>query len=146
MDELKTSKENLLKLIKAWQESEAVPIMDKFGNIDQYPIYLVKLGEVNECNSSCCALGYAPSIEGLEVKEEDFGFDEDEDEYLFCYEKYSARILPALEVRQYRWDYLFGSNWPNDRNAFIKRAKLMIDLDFEPTEEMREEYKNLHPF
>lgn len=118
---------NLKLLIKAWEGAGFHPKMREFGGIEGKNQSHLKIGLVNECGTSCCALGFAPSVKGLEIQAEDFCLLFDHEPKL-DFLLYSSRIFPYLTKRA--WIFLFDSDWTNNRLLFIKRAEALINSDF----------------
>lgn len=138
MDKKEVTIHNLKLLIAHWQQLNFDPVMMYFGGISSVPRIALNIGRFNNCGSNCCPIGIAPEVKGLEIQDADFRNG------LFCYFRYSARIFPALYTKDLdNWDYLFSDVWPDDRDAFIKRAKALIDADLKFTKEMREEIETL---
>ena len=113
---------NNLKLLRAaWENNEFEPNMADYGGIVDEWIVELDVGLTNECGTDCCIIGYAPSVIGLEIKEEDFLFDE------FSYDRYSNRLFPYLEKVYADWLFLFGSSHPNSKEAFFKRLDIFLN-------------------
>ena len=89
-------------------------------------IQIDNLGEVNspECGTSCCVLGFSPSIPGLAAIEDDFhgGIDSK----TMSYDRYSVRLFPCLDVEGQTWEYLFGTINDDGVDDFVRRASKMI--------------------
>ena len=68
------------------------------------------------CGTTCCVLGAAPMIPGLEMIPDDLDFSFPD------FLKYSNRILPWLDINSYQWSHLFNHANSNDLEAFIGRA------------------------
>ena len=82
----------------------------------------VSLNEVNgpECGTSCCILGFCPSIPGLAAIKDDLYIDGMN--YLY----YSERIFPYFVVQDDDWEFLFGPYNNNSIESFICRADKII--------------------
>lgn len=128
--------ENLRLLKGAWEKNDFDPKMFYYGGIDDVYSSDLIVGEINQCGTDCCALGYAPNVAGLEIQESDFVTGQ------FNYDDYSERIFPALSNEfdnSEAWTYLFGHLWPNSRVDFLRRINYLIDMDLEITPEMQDE-------
>lgn len=143
MNDKELTLKNLKLLRDAWEKLDFDPTMHCFGGISDRGIDSLKLGKVNECGTNCCALGYAPSVEGLEITDSDFDYSEYWEECTFDYDKYSSRIFPALESSLNRsnnlWTYLFGGLWSDNRKHFLNRIDEVIANDLKFTSVMLEE-------
>lgn len=129
-------------------KEDFVPNMADYGGIDGRKKKFLKLNEVNECGTSCCALGIAPSINGLEIASEDFAvvinISEIGMEECFNYAKYSKRIFPLLHLfsignrgtgSKYfvnkAWMYIFDNRNPNDRDLLLERMNYVLENNLE---------------
>ena len=86
-------------------------------------IQIDNLGDVNspECGTSCCILGFSPSIPGLAAIEDDLYIGS-----IMSYDRYSVRLFPCLDVEGQPWEYLFGTINDDDVDDFVRRANKMI--------------------
>ena len=80
------------------------------------------LNEVNspECGTSCCILGFSPSIPGLAAIKDDLYTDG------MNYLGYSERLFPYFAVQDDNWEFLFGHRNNNSIESFICRADKII--------------------
>ena len=82
----------------------------------------ISLNEVNRptCGTSCCVLGFCPSIPGLEAIKCDVGHNG------MNYLNYSERIFPYFYIQDDNWEFLFGPHNNNSVESFICRATKTI--------------------
>ena len=120
--------ENLKLLRDAWKQKSFEPVMWEYGGIQSHSLVNLKVEQVNDCGTSCCGLGLAPSVKGLEIVASDFRYN-DYDDIAFSYNKYSERIFPEIEVNYQKWNFIFSEYWANDRIQLIKRMTHMIEND-----------------
>lgn len=116
---------NLKILRDAWAKQDFDPDMRDFGGIDNDHKIVIEVGKTNDCGTDCCALGFAPSVKGLEVESSDFTHAH------FDYDSYSDRLFPLLENQCFTWGFLFGGFHPDSREAFLERINYAIDNDLE---------------
>ena len=101
---------------------------------DENPLGIIQidnLGGVNspECGSSCCVLGFSPSIPGLEAIEDDCsasGLEAGDGGSIMSYDRYSVRMFPYLDVDGQTWEYLFGAINDDDVDDFVRRADTIL--------------------
>ena len=96
----------------------------------KYNIVLKPIGlnEVNTpvCGTSCCILGFSPSIPGLAAIEDDLYTDG------MNYLGYSERLFPYFAVQDDNWYFLFGPDNNNCIESFIWSAdKIIKELSYE---------------
>ena len=82
----------------------------------------ISLNEVNTpmCGTSCCILGFSPSVPGLEAIKDDLYIDG------MDYLHYSERLFPYFAVQGDNWEFLFGPHNNNRIGSFICRADEII--------------------
>ena len=87
-----------------------------------WPIVIRDLDDVNnpECGTSCCILGFCPSIPGLAAIKDDLYIDG------MDYLGYSERLFPYFVVQDENWEFLFGPDNNNHIESFICRADKII--------------------
>ena len=97
--------------------------LDSAGNFCTETLNIEEVSEVNRptCGSSCCVLGFSPSIPGLAAIEDDFT------NYAMDYIEYSMRLFPYLNPDYEQWAELFGHHNTNDVDEFVERATKVIN-------------------
>ena len=73
-----------------------------------------------ECGTTACALGWAPTIEGLEASNEDSGWL-----------SYCERVFDIESISN-EWDFLFSGQWMYTDNTPLgasRRIRYLIDND-----------------
>ena len=111
---MEINKENLLKL------AEGIEGIDQeFFNMRDFRshgCHYTPLRSVSDCGTVGCAMGWAPFIEGLEIKSEDLIDNHDTKETELGFGKYGNRIL-GIPCGSPIWEWLFSGDWSKIDNT-----------------------------
>ena len=119
------NKENLLKLADFLDGVKGSNFrMETYrsgGVLDDLDSTDLRMGkeEIEKCGTSCCALGWAPCVPGLEVEPSDW--DDDGGYDSFSWSKYGLRVF-GLRDNTYddpedEWNWCFRGEWENKDNT-----------------------------
>lgn len=85
---------------------------------------------VSRCDTAACALGWGPTISGLEAEVDDVLWRAD-GKCMFNWTRYSNRLFVSSRFSQ-PWRWCFASEWEgidNTRTGAIKRIRYLVDHD-----------------
>lgn len=131
------NKENLTKLADGLAQLPAMAGFDmgefrEGGRLDPRPREDA-LEAANVCNTAACAIGWGPTIPGLEATRDDLSLA-GIGKFRINWNKYSDRLFIS-SVQSSAWDWCFDCEWQlydNTVTGAIKRIRYLVDKGVPP--------------